>query len=42
VRISGPTDKEVIGDLRKLYNEELQNVYSLLFVVRFINSMSIR
>jgi hypothetical protein len=35
-RISGPKRNEVIGDWRKLHNEELHNLYSSPGIVRMI------
>jgi hypothetical protein len=37
-RISGPTRDEVMGDWRKLHNEELRNLYSSPNIVRMIKS----
>jgi hypothetical protein len=37
-RISGPKRDEVMGDWRKLHNEELHNLYSSLSIVRMIQS----
>jgi hypothetical protein len=41
-RIFRPTTKEVTGDERKLYNEELHNVYSSLNMIRMIRSRRMR
>jgi hypothetical protein len=37
-RIFGPKRYEVMGDWRKLYNEELHNLYSLPNIIRMIKS----
>jgi hypothetical protein len=37
-RIFGPKRDEVTGDWRKLHNEELHNLYSLLNIIRMIKS----
>jgi hypothetical protein len=37
-RIFGPRRDEVTGDERKLHNEELQNLYSSLNIIRMIKS----
>jgi hypothetical protein len=37
-RIFGPKKDEVTGDLRKLHNEELHNLYSSLSIIRMIRS----
>jgi hypothetical protein len=41
-RIFGPKRDEVIGDWRKLQNEELHNLYSSPSIIRMIKSMRIR
>jgi hypothetical protein len=41
-RIFGPQRDEVMGDLRKLHNEELHNLYSLPNIIRMIRSRRIR
>jgi hypothetical protein len=41
-RIFGPEGDEVIGSWRKLYDEELHNVYSLLSIIRMIKSRRMR
>jgi hypothetical protein len=38
-RIFGPKRDEVMGDWRKLHNEELHNLYSLPNIIRMIKSM---
>jgi hypothetical protein len=37
-RIFGPKRDEVIGDLRKMHNEELHNLYSSPSIIRIIKS----
>jgi hypothetical protein len=37
-RIFGPKRDEVTGEWRKLHNEELNNLYSLLNIIRVIKS----
>jgi hypothetical protein len=37
-RIFGPKTDEVMGDWRKLHNEELHNLYSLPNIIRMIKS----
>jgi hypothetical protein len=37
-RILGPKRDEVTGEQRKLYNEELHNLYSSPDIIRMINS----
>jgi uncharacterized membrane protein len=37
-RIFGPKRDEVTGEWRKLHNEELRNLYSLLSIIRIIKS----
>jgi hypothetical protein len=41
-RIFGPKRAEVIGDWKKLHNEELHNLYSLSSVIRMIKSRRMR
>jgi len=41
-RISGPKKDEVTGDRRKLYNEELNDLYSSPNIVRLIKSRRMR
>jgi hypothetical protein len=41
-RIFGPKKDEVTGDLRKLHNEELHNVYSSPNIIRIIESRRMR
>jgi hypothetical protein len=41
-RIFGPKRDEVIGDWRKLHNEELHNLYSLPNIIRMIKSMRMK
>jgi hypothetical protein len=41
-RIFGPKRDEVTGEWRKLYNEELNGLYSLSNIVRVINSRRLR
>jgi hypothetical protein len=41
-RISGHDWDEVTGDLRKLLDEELHNLYSLLNIIRVIKSRRMR
>jgi hypothetical protein len=41
-RISGPRRDEVTGDLRKLHNEELHNLYSSPNIIRMIKSRRMR
>jgi hypothetical protein len=41
-RISGVKRDEVIGSQRKLHNEELQNMYTLLSIIRLIKSRRMR
>jgi hypothetical protein len=41
-RISGPKRDEIIGDPRKLHNEELHNLYSSLNVIIMIKSRGVR
>jgi hypothetical protein len=40
-RIFGPKRDEVTGDWRKLHNEELHTLYSLLNIIRMIESRRI-
>ena len=42
LRIFGPKRKEVIGELRKLHNEELNDLYSSSNIVRVIKSRRMR
>ena len=37
-RLFGPKRDEVTGELRKLYNEELSDLYSLPNIVRMVKS----
>jgi hypothetical protein len=41
-RILGPKRYEVMGDWRKLHNEELRNLHSLPRIIRIIKSRRIR
>jgi hypothetical protein len=41
-RIFGPRRDEVTGDLRKLHNEELHNLYSSPNIIRMIKSRRMR
>jgi hypothetical protein len=41
-RIFGPKRDEVKGDLRKLHNEELHNLYSSPNIIRMIKSKTMR
>jgi hypothetical protein len=41
-RIFGLKRDEVMGDLRKLHNEELQNLYSSTNITRMIKSRRMR
>jgi hypothetical protein len=41
-RIFGPKRDEVMGDWRKLHNEELHNLYSSPCVIRMIKSRRMR
>jgi hypothetical protein len=41
-RIFGPKRDEVTGEWRKLHNEELNNLYSSLSIVRVIQSRRMR
>jgi hypothetical protein len=41
-RIFGPKRDEVIGDWRKLHNEELHNLYSSPSIIRMIKSRKMR
>jgi hypothetical protein len=41
-RIFGPKRGEVTGGWRKLYNEELHNLYSFPSIIRMINSRRMR
>jgi hypothetical protein len=42
LRIFGPTRDEVMGDWRKLHNEEFHNLYSLPNIIRMIKSRRMR
>jgi hypothetical protein len=41
-RIFGPKRDKVMGEWRKLHNEELRNLYSLLSIIRMIKSRRMR
>jgi hypothetical protein len=41
-RIFGPTRNEVMGEWRKLHNEELRDLYSSPSIIRMIKSRRIR
>jgi hypothetical protein len=41
-RIFGANSDDVIGEMRKLHNEELHDLYSLPTIVRVIKSRTIR
>jgi hypothetical protein len=41
-RISGPKRDEVMGEWRKLHNEELNDLYSSPNIIRVIKSRSMR
>jgi hypothetical protein len=41
-RVYGPKRDEVTGKRRKLHNEELNNLYSLLNIVRVVKSRRMR
>jgi hypothetical protein len=41
-RIFGPKRDDVTGDLRKLHNEELHNVYSSPNIIRMVKSRRMR
>jgi hypothetical protein len=41
-RIFGPKRDEVMGEWRKLYNEELHNLYSSPYIIRMIKSRRMR
>jgi hypothetical protein len=41
-RIFGPKRDEVIGDWRKLHNEEVHNLYSSPSIIRMIKSRKMR
>jgi hypothetical protein len=38
-RISGPRRDDVMGECRKLHNEELRNLYSSPSIIRIMKSM---
>jgi hypothetical protein len=42
LRLFGPKRDEVTGEWRKLYNEELNNLYSLPNIVRVVKSRRMR
>jgi hypothetical protein len=42
MRIFGPKRDDVMGDWRKLHNEELHNLYSSPNIIRMIKSRRIR
>jgi len=42
LRVFGPNKDEVTGEWRKLNNEELRNLYSLLNIVRVVKSRRVR
>jgi len=42
LRIFGPEMDEVIGESRKLHNEELNDLYFSLNIIRVIKSMRMR
>jgi hypothetical protein len=41
-RVFGPKRDEVTGEWRKLHNEELNDLYSLLHIVRVVKSRRMR
>jgi len=41
-RVFGPKRDEVTGEWRKLHNEELNDLYSLLSIVRVVKSRRMR
>jgi hypothetical protein len=41
-RISGPKRNKVLGQWRKLHNEELRDLYSSLSIIRIIKSRRMR
>jgi hypothetical protein len=41
-RVFGPKRDEVTGEWRKLHNEELNDLYSLLIIVRVVKSRRMR
>jgi hypothetical protein len=41
-RIFGPKREEVMGEWRKLHNEELRDLYSSPSIIRTINSRTMR
>jgi hypothetical protein len=42
MRIFGPKRKEVVGDWRRLHNEELHNWYALANIIRVIKLRRMR
>ena len=41
-RVFGPKRDEVTGEWRELHNEELSDLYSLLYIVRVLKSRRMR
>jgi hypothetical protein len=41
-RIFGPKRDEVTGEWRKLHNEELHNLYSSPYIIRYVKSRQMR
>jgi hypothetical protein len=41
-KMFGPKRNEVMGDWRRLHNEELHNLYSLPSIIKMINSRRMR
>jgi hypothetical protein len=41
-KISGPKREEIMGDWRKMHNEELHDLYSSPNIIRMIKSRSMR
>jgi hypothetical protein len=41
-RIFGPKREEVVGDWRRMHNEELHNLYASLNIIRMIKSSRMR
>jgi hypothetical protein len=41
-RLFGPKRDEIMGDLRKLHNQELHNLYSFRNIIRIIKSTRMR